>query len=97
MRIYLDKDVLPFIGDKPLDTVTRGDCAATQEILEKREAYVMAGKVSRWMRAVFQPSCPLYAFSELGPLSCKLRGRYKTLIQELKRVLGFTPGKSNLG
>ncbi|WP_404362541.1 tyrosine-type recombinase/integrase [Marinobacter sp.] len=70
MRIYLDKDVLPFIGDKALDEVTRSDCAAIQARLEKRDAYVMAGKVGGWLRQIYslaigQGKCELNPASEL--------------------------------
>lgn len=70
MRIYLDKEVLPFIGDKALDDVTRADCAAIQARMEKREAYVMAGKVGGWLRQIYslaigQGKCELNPASEL--------------------------------
>lgn len=70
MRLYLDKEVLPLIGDKALDEVTRKDCARIQSNMEAREAYVMAGKVSRWIRQIYslaigQGKCELNPASEL--------------------------------
>ena len=74
MRIYLDKDVLPFIGDKAIDKVTRGDCAAIQKSLEDRGAYVIAGKISRWLRQIYslaigQGKCETNPASELGQVA----------------------------
>lgn len=74
MRLYLDKDVLPLIGDKGLDQVTRADCAKVQARLESREAYVMAGKVSRWIKQIYslaigQGKCDLNPASELRQIA----------------------------
>lgn len=74
MRLYLDKDVLPIIGDKGLDDVTRADCAQVQARLESREAYVMAGKVSRWIKQIYslaigQGKCELNPASELRQIA----------------------------
>jgi integrase len=52
-RSYLGKEIYPVIGDKPLDQVTRQDCAAIQHNIELRGAYVIAGKVSRWINQIF--------------------------------------------
>lgn len=74
MRLYLDKDVLPLIGDKALDEVTRKDCAKIQANMEAREAYVMAGKVSRWIKQIYslaigQGKCELNPASELRQIA----------------------------
>jgi len=39
MRIYLDKDILPALGDKLLDEITRNDCAKLQASIEARDAH----------------------------------------------------------
>lgn len=70
MRIYLDKEILPYLQSKPLDEVTRADCAEIQARMEKREAYVMAGKVGGWLRQIYslaigQGKCEMNPASEL--------------------------------
>lgn len=53
IRTYLDKDILPAIGDKQLDDITRTDCAALQESLEERDAHNVAKKVRSWINQIF--------------------------------------------
>ncbi|PAU81122.1 integrase [Halovibrio salipaludis] len=70
MRLYLDNYILPSIGDKPLDEVTRGDCAQIQKDLEARQAFVMASKIRGWLNQMFslaigQGKCELNPASEL--------------------------------
>lgn len=74
MRIYLDKDVLPIIGHKEVNNVTRADCAEIQLNLEKRGAYVIAGKVGRWIRQIYslaigQGKCDMNPASELREIA----------------------------
>lgn len=74
MRIYLDKDVFPVIGDKPLDEVTRADCAKIQSNMEARGAHVLAGKVSGWIkqiyhRAIGQGKCEVNPASQLSQIA----------------------------
>ncbi len=74
MRLYLDKEVLPAIGDKALDAVTRKDCAKIQSKMEARGAYVVAGKVSRWIKQIYslaigQGKCELNPASELRQIA----------------------------
>lgn len=52
-RAYLDNDIYPVIGDKPLETISRADCAKIQARIEKRGSLVIAGKVRRWLRQIF--------------------------------------------
>lgn len=53
VRTYLDKDILPALGDKPLDSITRSDCEALQKSLEQREAHNIAEKCRSWVNQIF--------------------------------------------
>jgi hypothetical protein len=44
IRTYLDKDILPELGEKPLQHITHADCAKLQERIEKRDAHNVAKK-----------------------------------------------------
>lgn len=52
-RTYLDKDILPALGGKQLDEITRNDCAALQAQLEQRGAHNVAKKVRGWINQIF--------------------------------------------
>lgn len=52
-RSYLDKEIYPVMGETPLGMITRKDCARVQSNIEARGAYVIAGKVSRWLNQIF--------------------------------------------
>ncbi|OHV12105.1 tyrosine-type recombinase/integrase [Kushneria phosphatilytica] len=74
MRLYLDKDILPEIGDKPLDQVTRQDCVKVQGRLESRGARSIASKVRVWLNQIFSRSiaqglCELNPASELNTVA----------------------------
>jgi len=74
MRRYLDKDVLPAIGDLPLDQITRRQCAEIQEGLQNRDAHNIARKVRGWVRQIFSLSiglglCENNPASELGAIA----------------------------
>lgn len=53
IRTYLDKDILPALGDKQLDEITRTDCAALQASLEARNAHNVAEKCRTWVNQIF--------------------------------------------
>lgn len=53
MRTYLDKDILPALGDKQLDEITRRDCAALQQSFESRDAHNVAKKARGWLNKIF--------------------------------------------
>jgi len=53
MRTYLDKDILPVLGDKRLPDITRADCVRVQERFEKRNALNVAKKARGWLREIF--------------------------------------------
>lgn len=52
IRIYLEKDIYPAIGNKPLAKVTRMDLINLNERMEKRGAFEPAAKVRRWLAAI---------------------------------------------
>lgn len=73
-RLYLEKDIYPVIGHKPLDEVTRADCALIQLDMETRGAGVIAGKVRLWINQIFslaiaQGKCEMNPASELRHLA----------------------------
>ena len=53
IRTYLDKDILPALGDKLLDEITRTDCAALQASIEARDAHNVAEKCRTWVNQIF--------------------------------------------
>jgi len=53
MRTYLDKDILPVLGNKYLPSITRADCTAVQTRIEKRGALNVTKKVRGWLREIF--------------------------------------------
>lgn len=53
VRTYLDKDILPALGDKQLDEITRRDCATLQQSFEKRDAHNVAKKARGWLNKIF--------------------------------------------
>lgn len=53
MRTYLDKDILPVLGNKYLPSITRADCTAVQTRIEKRDALNVSKKVRGWLREIF--------------------------------------------
>ncbi len=53
IRTYLDKDILPALGDKPLDEITRTDCAELQASIEARDAHNVAEKCRTWINQIF--------------------------------------------
>lgn len=53
IRTYLDKDILPALGDKLLDEITRTDCAALQASIEQRDAHNVAEKCRTWINQIF--------------------------------------------
>ncbi|WP_159813972.1 integrase arm-type DNA-binding domain-containing protein [Pseudomonas sp. 18058] len=53
IRTYLEKDILPALGDMQLDEITRTDCAALQASLEARNAHNVAEKCRAWINQIF--------------------------------------------
>ncbi|MEX0293380.1 tyrosine-type recombinase/integrase [Pseudomonas putida] len=53
VRTYLDKDILPALGDKQLDEISRRDCADLQQSFERRDAHNVAKKARGWLNKIF--------------------------------------------
>ncbi|HDZ55282.1 MAG TPA: DUF4102 domain-containing protein [Pseudomonas xinjiangensis] len=53
IRICLKNDIMPAIGDKEMTTITRADCAAIQEKIEKRGAHNTSEKARTWLNQIF--------------------------------------------
>lgn len=53
IRDYLDKDLLPALGTKQLEDITRADCARLQASIEKRGAFNVADKTRTWLNQIF--------------------------------------------
>ena len=56
---YLRKDILPLLGKKPLDQITRSHVLAVQRKIERRGALSIAEKVRSWLNEIFR-----YAMAE---------------------------------
>jgi integrase len=53
IRTYLNKDILPELGQKRVPDITRADCVRVQERFEKRGALNVAKKARGWLREIF--------------------------------------------
>ena len=51
---YLESDILPIIGTRPLKEVTRPELVALVRKIEKRGALNVAGKVRQWLSQIFR-------------------------------------------
>lgn len=74
MRTYLDKDILPVLGNKYLPSISRADCSAVQERIERRGALNVSRKVRQWLREIFSYAiakgrCEHNAASELKTIA----------------------------
>lgn len=85
IRTYLDKDILPALGDKPLDEITRTDCAELQASLEARNAHNVAEKCRTWINQIFGRAIGL-GLTENDPGS-RLHRRQQLLITALEQEL----------
>ena len=74
IRGYLDNDVLPALGEKPLSEITRRDCADLQERIEARGAMNTRDKIRVALRQIFSQAiarglCEYNPASELGAIA----------------------------
>lgn len=53
MRYWLDNDALPALGRIAIKSVTRGDCADLQKVIEARGAFNTAEKSRIWLSQIF--------------------------------------------
>lgn len=52
-RLYLDKDIYPALGNKPIADITRLELIGLNEEIEKRGAFDIAKKIRQWLGAIF--------------------------------------------
>lgn len=76
MRSYLDNDILPALGNKPVNEITPRDCAALQEKIEARGATNTRDKIRSALRQIFSQAiarglCVFNPASELGTIATK--------------------------
>lgn len=104
MRYWLDNDALPALGEKPINRVTRRDCAALQESIEQRGAFNTAEKSRTWLNQIFGRGIAL-GYTENNPASnladiaaqAPQEKRYPHLLEaelpEFLRALRASPSK----
>jgi integrase len=77
-RTYLDKDMLPKLRSRPLDTITPSELGALVAGIEKRGAFDVAKKTRQWLKSIFSyarangwtaadPARDLAAIAQRGP------------------------------
>ncbi|MBQ0754228.1 MAG: tyrosine-type recombinase/integrase [Gammaproteobacteria bacterium] len=52
-RLYLDKDIYPALGGRPIADITRIELIKLNESIEKRGAFDIAKKIRQWLGAIF--------------------------------------------
>lgn len=53
VRLYLEKDIYPALGDKSIASITRLELIELNEEIEKRGAFDIAKKTRQWLSAIF--------------------------------------------
>lgn len=76
IRSYLDNDVLPALGDKPVRDITPTDCASLQAQIEARGATNTRDKIRSALRQIFSQAmarglCQFNPASELASIATK--------------------------
>lgn len=77
-RTYLDKDMLPKLRSRPLDSVTAAELGVLVAAIEDRGAFDVAKKVRQWLKAIYayarasgwttiDPARDLSAIAQPGP------------------------------
>lgn len=67
-RRYLDKDILPRLGTRPIADIKRADVLAVVQSLEKRGALNVAEKVRTWLRQIFRYAI-VHGYVDTNPAS----------------------------
>lgn len=67
-RRYLDKDILPRLGHKPIADIKRADVLAVVQSLEVRGALNVAEKVRTWLRQIFRYAI-VHGYVDTNPAS----------------------------
>lgn len=75
-RDYLDKDILPALGARPIASIEAKETADLVESIEKRQAFNVAQKVRQWLKAIFSYAiakgfAKYNPASELGSIAAK--------------------------
>ena len=52
-RVYLNKDLLPKLRNRPLDSITAAELGVLVAGIEKRGAYDVAKKTRQWLKAIY--------------------------------------------
>lgn len=52
-RLYLDKDILPTLGHRPIAEITRAELIAFNDTIEERGAFDIAKKIREWLNTIF--------------------------------------------
>ena len=52
-RTYLDKDILPVLGKRPIGDITPMEAVGLVASIERRKAFNVAKKVRQWLRRIF--------------------------------------------
>ena len=77
-RIYLNKDLLPKLRNRPLESITPAELGTLVVGIEKRGAFDVAKKIRQWLRAIYSyarakgwtsadPAKDLAAIAQRGP------------------------------
>ncbi len=53
-RLYLDNDILPLVGIRPVREITRPDLVELVRRVEQRGAMNVAGKIRQWLHQIFR-------------------------------------------
>lgn len=104
IRDYLDKDLLPALGEKQLSVITRGDCANLQASIEKRGAFNVADKTRTWLKQIFSqaiarglcehnPASELHAIAITPPPTQHYPHLHENELPEFLRALSKTTSR----
>ncbi|MCK2112457.1 MULTISPECIES: tyrosine-type recombinase/integrase [Pseudomonas] len=109
MQTYLEKDILPALGDKLLDEITRNDCASLQASIEARGAHNVAEKCRSWLNQIFgraiglgltenDPASRLRDIADAAPTTKQhphlLEGELPDFIRALKNTTSRLPART---
>ncbi|KXS37460.1 MAG: putative integrase [Halomonadaceae bacterium T82-2] len=105
MRLALDRDILPAIGDRPIGTLEHPDCVAIQEAIEARGAHNTAEKVRGWLREIFgmavakgwcfsNPASEMHRVAAQAPKEKQLPHLYESELPAFLRALRQTPSRT---
>lgn len=109
MRGYLDNDILPALGAKPITEITPKDCAALQEKIEARGATNTRDKIRVALRQIFSQAiarglCEVNPASELVTIATKkpratayphlLEPELPAFLQAMRKSTSRTPART---